>query len=154
EVQNNSVSRLFSNFVELSGNVSFNLVADLTFNHDVFLAGNTALNVGPFGRTLTFTKSVSGLATLGQMSGFGRLTKDGQGTLVLSGHDVHGGGTLLVNGAIGGSGTGDILNLMGSAGVLSPGVGGPGIMTVSGGLALTPSTSLEIALNGTIAGAG
>jgi fibronectin-binding autotransporter adhesin len=111
------------------------------------------------------------LTLSGTLSGSGSLTKTGTGTLVLSatntftGSTVINAGTLRVTGSLATSRAASIAGgttLEGSTtiggpvsaasgGIFSPGVDGPGVIN-TGGVVLTPGSTLRIELNGTTAG--
>jgi autotransporter-associated beta strand protein len=108
----------------------------------------------------------------GSLSGSLALIKSGGGTLLLTGTSPYtgattvAGGTLdvtgkqpaspihvLGNAALGGTGTVGPTTVD-AGGTLSPGVGGPGALTVHGSLMLSPGSNYNVQLNGTAAGSG
>ncbi|MBP1206605.1 outer membrane autotransporter protein [Duganella sp. 1411] len=138
-----------ANLGAAAGALAFNggaleTTADFGSGRAVALTGAGAIATDA-GTTLTLT---------GALAGAGALTKRGAGTLVLAGDGASfagatsvAGGTLLVNGKLGGAtgvvaggtlgGTGTLagnVNLTG--GVLAPGAGGAGTLTVGGNLVL------------------
>ncbi|NWL78815.1 hypothetical protein DM872_18380 [Pseudomonas taiwanensis] len=113
--------------------------------------------------------NANGLTLSGPLSGVGGLTKEGAGTLTLSGANTYGGsttisaGTLMVNGStasattvasgatLAGSGTLGGNVTVQSGGVLSPG-NSAGTLTVNGNLQLNAGSILAVEINGTTAG--
>ncbi len=130
------------------------VTADVASARDVSLAGAGVFDVD----------AAATLALSGVMSGPGALTKAGAGMLVLSGTGGNGGGrsieagTVLVNGnlaaaagtttvaagaMLGGTGSlgGDVS--IGDGGILSPGAGGTGTLTLAGNLSLASGAVLN-----------
>src|SRR5205823_3587428 len=127
----------------------------------VSLASTSA--VGVDAGQLTLSGGISGV-------GFG-LSKEGAGTLALSGNNNYSGtttidaGTLLVNGSqansavslnggtLAGSGTTGAITATAAGGTVAPGSAGPGTLN-SGAVALNSASVFTTQLNGTTAGSG
>lgn len=150
-----------ANLGAASGGLSFSggaldVTADMTSARTFdFVGSGSILNAA--NTTLTLT---------GTLSGAGRLVKDGAGTLVLAGTGGTGGitvgsGVLLVNGdysamgglshvasgaTLGGKGVigGDVS--IADGGILSPGAGAPGTLTIGGDLSLSGASRLAFEL--------
>jgi autotransporter-associated beta strand protein len=150
------------------------LFADATASVDV---GSTVTSSGNQvalqGFTLRFqvagTATISSVVVGGVGTGAGGLTKTGAGPLTLSGNNTYTGpttlfaGTLLVNGSqpasnvtvnngatLGGTG---VIGLLTTNGIVSPGVGGPGVLSSNSATFNSPST-FAVDLNGTTVGTG
>ncbi len=132
------------------------------FNLPIELGNDLAVSVADAPATLTLG---------GVIDGAHGLTKSGVGTADLTAANTYtgattvGAGTLLIDGAQAGSavtvnagatlgGVGTVGGITGSGGIVSPGDGGPGILTDSGALTLSASSSFSVPINGTTAGTG
>jgi fibronectin-binding autotransporter adhesin len=166
-----------SNNIQFSGTVSptasrtvtNNMAgASLTFSGPVNLGSTTA------NRTLTIAgtgnTSITGAIANGAGPSLGGLTKTGNGTLTLSGVNTYNGptavnGGLLLANTVGGSsstgtgavtvgssgtlgGTGTVSGAVTNNGIIAPGVGGVGILSVGGGVTDGANSSWSIVLNG------
>jgi len=108
--------------------------------NDLELSGN--VNLGA--QTVTFTNSNTGVCKLSGILSNGSLTKQGLGTLTLSGANTYSGtttisnGTLLVNGSLGGSGAVIVITnaILGGTGGIN------GAVTVQAGGTLAPGASI------------
>lgn len=152
-----------STFTWNDGTISNKAGGNLTIG-----AGFTTFNLATTGSHVFSIDANRTGSVATNMSGVGKLTKTGAGTLVLSGSNTYAGGTdvtqggLLVNGSIaggatiaagaelGGSGTilGDVT--VASSGTLSPG-NSPGVLTV-GSLSLSEGSTTLMEITGTAAG--
>jgi autotransporter-associated beta strand protein len=155
----------------LSGSF-YNLTADSTISADagasltVSPSGGNAVQLGAF----RLTANIASTATIASpIQGTGGLTKTGTGLLTLAGTNSYSGptsvaaGTLRVNGSqpsssvtvasgatLEGTGTTGPLTVNG---IVSPGVGGPGILQ-TGTVAFNGGSTFAVDLNGTAAGSG
>jgi autotransporter-associated beta strand protein len=146
--------------------------AGLTVNSGISVASNFSYAISAavaLGAANTWSVSSGGvLQVSGLVSGSNALVVIGAGSVVLSGANTYGGGTTVSNGTLlvnnsGGSGTGTgAVNVVSngtlggagviagsvavSDGILSPGSGGVGTLTVSNDLALSGASVLDYAL--------
>jgi len=119
--------------------------------------------------TVTVDNSGASLEANGVISGSGGVTKQGDGTLILSGSNAYNGETTIVGGALQVNGTqpasavtvqsgatlagiGSVGPITSNSGTIAPGDSGPGILTDTGSLTMGTGSSLDVALNGTTAG--
>jgi autotransporter-associated beta strand protein len=132
----------FSKTLSLSGTVA-SLNGSNTWSGNIStLAATSTVSVGA-GQSLT----ISGI-----ISGAGRLTQVGAGSLIVSALNTYTGGTTVNGGTLGGGGTIGAL-LVSSGGTLAAGSTTTGILK-TGNVAFSAGSTFAVTLNGTTAGTG
>jgi autotransporter-associated beta strand protein len=158
----NSTGTNFLNVdVTLSGPQTFSVVntgSGLNFAQLLHLGGNT-LTVTGLG-SMTMANVIDGTGSI--ISSAGRLTFSANNTY--SGHTTVNGGALLINGSqpnslitvsggtLGGAGTVGAVTVTG--GTIAPGSPGTAVLKVNGNVSLDATSSVNVGLNGTLAGQG
>jgi autotransporter-associated beta strand protein len=118
----------------------------------VTIANGGILNVGPvFLASSGLTKLGTGKLVLQSGNSYTGATVIGAGALIVNGNSA-GSTHNLTGGALGGSGVVGPVNA--SGGVVSPGDGAPGVLTVNGALAMTASSGYAWEILNTTAGTG
>lgn len=151
------------NQIGLTGSITSTVTSGSDqFDLPVALGADLSVNVANAAATLRLG---------GVISGAHGLAKSGTGTADLSGANTYTGptavaaGTLLIDGdqasspvgvAAGGTlgGVGTVASIAATGGIVSPGDGGPGILTDAGPLTLSAASTFAAPLNGTTAGTG
>ncbi len=114
----------------------------------VAAGGTLALN-GPMGGPFSLTKAGAGTLVLGGQSFYTGGTVVGAGSLIVNG-SINGSQTLVQSGVLGGSGS--TLGVTATAGTISPGDNGAGILTVNGALALNAGVTVSLDILGAAQG--